>query len=63
MTYFVTPSELEHLSETELRSKLFYLAQELHRIEESQFERKLVLAAIENVQRALLRKKHKGPKL
>lgn len=63
MTYFFTPSELEHLSETELRSILFHLAQELHRIEESHFEKKLVLAAIENVQRALIRKKPKGPKL
>ena len=62
MTQFITPSELEHLSETELRSKLFHLAQELHRIEESNFERTLVLASIDNVHRALLRKTLKGPK-
>lgn len=63
MTTIITQFELEHLSEQELRSKLFQLAQELYRIEQAHFERTLILASIETVQRALIRRKPKGPKL
>jgi hypothetical protein len=64
MNKLITASELVHLSETELRTTLMYLYQELQYIDESS-ERRVVLASIENVQRALQRKTlmvPKGPK-
>lgn len=62
MSKFFTQSNLEHLSEPELRSKFCELAQDLYRIDQENFERTLVLACIENVQRALIQKRVQQPK-
>ena len=62
MSKFFTQSNLEHLSEPELRSKFCELAQDLYRIDRENFERTLVLACIENVQRALIKKRVKQPR-
>lgn len=64
MNKLITASELVHLSETELRTTLMYLYQELHYLNESP-ERRVVLTSIDNVQCALQRKMlmvPKGPK-
>lgn len=60
MSKFITISDLDHLSEPELRSKFCQLAQELYRIDQENFERTLVLASIENVQRALSNKRYRS---
>jgi hypothetical protein len=62
MTKFISHQELERLTEAELRSKLFHLAQELYRVEQENLERTLILASLEQVHRALTRKKFKGPR-
>ena len=62
MSKFITISNLDQLSEPELRSKFCQLAQELYRIDQENFERTLVLASIETVQRALTNKRHRSPK-
>jgi hypothetical protein len=61
MSKFITISSLDQLSEPELRSKFCQLAQELYRIVQENFERTLVLASIETVQRALSNKRHRSP--
>lgn len=62
MSKYITISDLDHLSEPELRSKFCQLAQELYRIDQENFERTLVLASIENVQRALFNKRYRSPR-
>lgn len=61
MSKFITISDLDYLSEPELRSKFCQLAQELYRIDQGNFERTVVLASIETVQRALTNKRHRSP--
>jgi len=61
MSKFITISDLDHLSEPELRSKFCQLAQELYRIDQENFERTVVLASIETIQRALSNKRHRMP--
>lgn len=61
MTQIITPSELEHLTETELHSKFCDIQKELSRPlpVEQQTQKRITL---ENIHQAIKRRRMKGPK-
>jgi hypothetical protein len=62
MTQLITSSELEDLSETELRSKFCQILNDLARDQQSVAECPLVRISLENIQGAL-RRRLQGPKI
>ena len=63
MTQLITSSELEDLSETELRSKFCQILNDLARSQQSLEEYPLVRASLENIERALCRRRLQGPRM
>ena len=62
MTTLITQSELEHLSEPELRSKFSQILNDLARSKKTAAECPLAMASLENIQTALRRRRMQGPK-
>jgi hypothetical protein len=63
MSKIITTAEIEHLSVTELSVKLFQLAQEIYHAEQDPCRRMQIQSSIETVQRVLIRKRLRAPKM
>jgi hypothetical protein len=63
MTKIITTAGIEHLSVTELSVKLFQLAQELYHTEQDPCRRMQIQCSIETIQRVLIRKRLRVPKM
>ena len=63
MSQYITPSELEHLNEAELRAKFNQILADLHRAQRTLDECPLIRASLENIQTALHRRRQQGPKI
>lgn len=61
MTPIITPSELEHLNETELKSR-FCDVQAYLSLPRSAEELSETLTSLENIRQAIRRRKQQGPK-
>ncbi|MDE1152214.1 MAG: hypothetical protein PW788_06705 [Micavibrio sp.] len=57
MTQLITQSELEHFSEPELRSKFCQILNDLAREEHAKQDWPLAYISLENIQRAIQRKR------
>ncbi|MEJ1960016.1 MAG: hypothetical protein WDO56_00070 [Gammaproteobacteria bacterium] len=63
MTKIVTPADLEHLTETELRSKFFKLTDELLYAHVTAAEADEITASLKKVRDAIHVRKARGPKI
>jgi hypothetical protein len=62
MTQIINPSELEHLTETELRSKFCDILKDLSRSTLEPAEQYQVRTSLENIRQAILRRRLHCPR-
>lgn len=62
MTQLITPSELEHLNEPELRSKYCQILNDLNRQHHTVQNWPLTMITLQNIQSAIIRRRQLRPK-
>lgn len=62
MSYIITPQELEHLSEPELRSKYCQILNDLARQPHTEQKWPLAMVSLQNIQTAIGRRRQMRPK-
>jgi len=62
MAYIITPQELEHLSEPELRSKYCQILNDLAREQHSEQNWPLTMITLQNIQAAIGRRRQLQPR-